>query len=72
MNCERLITADSTSYCVPSAISWWQLVSCSHGLMIEKVCNINKVCRTSCSQCRHSYHKISCAFICVLDQYPLS
>ena len=66
MNCERLRTEDSTRYCVHAAT--FQRLFCSyiHGPITEEVCNVNKVCGLSYSQCRRSYHKISCAVSSVL------
>jgi hypothetical protein len=44
INYEELKTEHSTRYCVYAVVSQWLLCSYIHGLMSEKVCNINKVC----------------------------
>ena len=44
MNCEKLITEDSTRYCLHAVASQRLLCSYIHGPITEEGCNIKKVC----------------------------
>jgi hypothetical protein len=59
MNCKRLRTEDSTSYCALAVISQWMLSSYIHGL-------VQKLHGLSHFQCRCSYHKTLCVVLLVL------